>query len=245
MSCGFDNQSAVTFVQYLKRKSSDLSTKKAVIHPGRQPNGIYVLNKSVHIDEEGNIIDVSNSDYVFLSRDLVYDGEKFAACDLTPDITLPLDDSVIVKLILKLKSCTKHNFIQSLLVIASSVMAFHYRQIVTTYSGCPIAIASGESGTGKSTSIAAALALQGLNEKHIFVKGTNSAFLDRSSKSGLPYGIEDPKNNVASKNNAINLGELAVDLYNGSRTANMKTGSLKPLSIPLIASNFQINQQER
>ena len=247
MSCALDHHQTVSFIQFLKREVENLLIKKAVIYPGKQTGGIFVLNDEVHIDKNGVLVDSNESEYVFLQRDIVADYEKFTSEDLTSEIVLPLNTSALVELLANLRVCLKHNFIPALLVLSGSILAFHYRQIVQTYGGCPLTIASGASTTGKSTSIVAALSLMGLDEKHVFVKGTNAAFLDRSSKSGLPYGIDDPNKGKSgfSKSNMVDLGELAVDLYNGSRTANMKTGSLQPRAMPIIATNFQTEQADR
>ena len=49
----------------------------------------------------------------------------------------------------------KHNFIPALLVIAGYAMSFHYRQIVSSFSGCSMIVASGDPACGRSTAIKA------------------------------------------------------------------------------------------
>ena len=63
----------------------------------------------------------------------------------------------------------------------------------------------------------------------------------------MPFGIDDPsdKKKGKSKSNNLDIAELAVDLYNGSPTTNYQTGTLYPLSLPVIASNFDQEQEER
>ena len=107
-------------------------------------------------------------------------------------------------------------------------------------------VASGPSATGKSTAIKVGLSLFGSCNNNVFVKGTNRGFLERSSMSSLPYGIDDPKTGKSrSKANQLDLCELAVDLYNGSPTTNYNTGVFTPLSIPLVATNFESETEER
>ena len=60
------------------------------------------------------------------------------------------------------------------------------------YGGCAVTVETGESGTGKSTSIRAALALLGCAHNGIFSKGTNTSLLERSARSTLLYGVDDP-----------------------------------------------------
>ena len=80
----------------------------------------------------------------------------------------------------------------ALLVLAGTLMAFHYHSVVHIYGGCSTTVATGCSETGKSTAIRAALSLFGCDDIGRYVKGTNAAFLERSSLSTLPYSIDDP-----------------------------------------------------
>ena len=61
----------------------------------------------------------------------------------------------------------------------------------------------------------------------IYVKGTNTFFLERASLSSLPFAIDDPPK-ISNKNSGIDINDLIVDLYNGCKTANLKVGSLQP-----------------
>ena len=55
--------------------------------------------------------------------------------------------------------------------------------------------------------------LFGSCNNNVFVKGTNRDFLERSSMSSLPYGIDDPKTGKSkSKTNQLDVSELVVDL---------------------------------
>ena len=90
----------------------------------------------------------------------------------------------------------KHNFISSILLIAGVCLAFHYELLLGLYGGCAITVALGEAETGKSTAIQAGLAVFSGDKICRYVNGTNAAVLDRSSRSTLPYAIEE-----ASKGN--------------------------------------------
>lgn len=76
----------------------------------------------------------------------------------------------------------------------------------------------------------------------MYVKGTTAFFVERSSLSSLPYAIDDPPKTAR---NSVDINDLIVDLYNGCKTANLKSGSTKPVSIPLIATNYNIQQDAR
>ncbi len=141
---------------------------------------------------------------------------------------------------------SKHNFIPTVVTKAGALLAFHYETVVEAYGGCPITVAVGESEMGKSTAIRAGLSLFGCDEMSRYVKGTTAAFLERASRSTLPFAIEEAKGKKGrSQVNQVDLTELIVDLYNGSRMANLRTGSVKPRSITILATNFDVEQMER
>ena len=87
--------------------------------------------------------------------------------------------------------------------------------------------------------------IAGSTQSGMYVKGSNAFFLERSSVSSLPYAIDDPPKASKSKGNSVDINDLVVDLYNGCKTANLRSGPLKPLSIPLIASNYDLKKEER
>ena len=124
----------------------------------------------------------------------------------------------------------------------------HYSSVVEMHGGCPIPILHGPSETGKTTAILAGLSMFGSCNMAHYVKGTNSFFIDRSSMTTLPFGIDDPNINasgVKSKANFLNMAELVINFYNGARTANCLKGSKKPLSLPLVATNFMFKHDAR
>jgi hypothetical protein len=247
MTCGLDQNVLPAFVQYLKRQYvGKLPTKVAIIRPGTKKKGLYFLNETITIDEFGTLVDSAQEDHIWLKKDLIYECDKMIVSDIMPTIQTPLTSSVLKTLLIKFKKCLKHNFIPGLLVVAGAAMSFHYQLIVSLYSGCSMIVASGPSATGKTTAMRVGLSLFGCCNNNVFVKGTNRGFLERSSLSTLPYGIDDPQSGRSrSKANKLDLCELAVDLYNGSPTTNYATGILTPLSIPIVATNFKSEAEER
>ena len=119
-------------------------------------------------------------------------------------------------------------------------MAFHYSTIKEIFGGCPITVVVGESETGKSTTIRAALSLFGCHKNSRYVKSTNAVFMERACKTTLPFGIEEAIPARKGKGNKLDLTELVIDLYDGAISANMKTGALKPKTVPVLATNFDI-----
>ena len=240
MTSALDNTQIVEFVQYLQRSHEEpLPVKKAILVTGRQPDGTWVLNATTFISPAG--IFLANQEMVFLDKNIISESDKIVSADTCPHITLPLSLEPLGALINE-----KHNFFSSLLVIAGVCLAFHYEVVLDLYGGCPITIALGEADTGKSTAIWAGLALFGGDEVCRYVKGTNAAFLERSCRSSLPFAIEEASKGISkTKANQLDLTELIIDLYNGVRSTNMRTGSIKPKSIPVVASNFDIDDVER
>lgn len=247
MTCGVDQNALPYFVQSLKRQCAErLSTKKAILKPGKQENGLYFLNKDVCVDSDGKLVDMPTSEYVWIKKELVSENDKILVSEIVPQITLPLSTDSLRELVLQLKACLKHNFIPSLLVIAGTIMSFHYQQIVAAYGGCSLTIATGPPGTGKTTAIKAGLSLCGCSNNNMFVKGTNRGFLERSSISTLPFGIDDPGHGKGkSRANNLDIPELVVDLYNGAPTTNFTTGILVPMSLPVVATNFDTDASSR
>ena len=236
MTCGLDPNIVPYFIQSLKRQMKDkLPTKIAIIRPGRQEDGSFFLNDHTVIDEDGELIDFCRDTHVWIDKELISDNDKILVSDTLPKIHVPLSVSVLKEIFLQIQACLKHNLIPGLLIIAGAAMAFHYRQIVSTYGGCSIMVATGPPATGKSTAIKVGLSLFGCSNNNVFVKGTNRGFLERSSISSLPYAIEDPSNRKGkSRANYLDIEELAVDLYNGSSTTNFNAGILQPMSIDTL-----------
>ena len=142
----------------------------------------------------------------------------------------------------------KHNFVESLLGMGGGIQTFHYESVIKHFSGCPITLLRGPPESGKSTLILAILGMCGCQVSSYYVKGTNAFFIDCSSESTLPYGIDDPllKGTAgSSKTNLLDVRELVVDLYNGAKSANALKGSRRPRSAPIIASNFDLKDDSR
>lgn len=239
MTCGIDQNMLPYFIQSLKRQHKELPMTKAIIHPGKQDNGLYFMTKDIVIDEDGRLVDVDSNSYVWI-KELLSANDKILVSDILPSINLPISSLCLRDMYDEIKPCLKHNLIPALIVISGGVMCFHYPQIISTYGGCCMVVATGEPATGKTKSVELALSTSGVPNNNLFVKGTNRAFLERSAISTLPYGIDDPCSGKKgkSKANQLDIEELSVDLYNGSPTTNYNTGILKPLSIPVVASNF-------
>ena len=88
-----------------------------------------------------------------------------------------------------------------------------------------------------SSSLKVGLSLTGGQKRAFYARGTNAYFLEQSSLSCLPFGIDDPNMSTYAGKKQLDVGELVVDLHNGTKTANLRSGALQPSSAPLIATN--------
>ena len=121
------------------------------------------------------------------------------------------------------------------------ISLLHSREL---YGGFPIVVAMGPSETGKSPAIRAALALFGVHNTSRYVKGINSLFMEWASCSSIPVGIEEVMSSKKGKYK-LDLTELVIDLYDGAISANMKTGCLVPKCVPVLATNFEVEDMDR
>jgi len=247
MTSSLDSNQLIEYFQYLQRSaSSTFTVKQAVMFTGMQQDGVCVLNEHLFINSDGNLIqDESENSLVWLDKDFVFDSDKIKSVDICPTIKLPLTAAPLADLVGLLETLTKHNFIPTLTILAGAMMGFHYSTIVNTFGGCPIMVAMGCAETGKSTAIKAALSVFGCHHISRFVKGTNAIFMERASRSSLPFGIEEAQNSKKGSRAKLDLTDLVIDLYDGTISANMKSGIMKPRSVPILATNFEVEDIDR
>ena len=60
--------------------------------------------------------------------------------------------------------------------------------------------------------------------------------------STLHFAVDDP---TAEKSKQFNLDDIIVELFNGGRTASMRKGVTAAESVPLLAINHSLRQDER
>ena len=133
----------------------------------------------------------------------------------------------------------KHNFYPAVLLIGATAFVLHYQEVIENFRYCPIPLAFGESGTGKTTALESALSLLGAQETRIFSKVTREKIYDMCCDcGGLPLGVDDPHSRT-------DINKLLVDLYNGKKGATVGKGERQPTSTAIIASNFSPADQGR
>lgn len=131
-----------------------------------------------------------------------------------------------------------HNFMPSVLTISSVILALHYQTMIKRLKFCPIPLAFGESGTGKTTALLSGLSLLGIQDTRFFSKVTKEKILQLLCSSGIPLGVDDPQ----SKGE---ISRLIIDLFNGAKSGTVTHGERKPQSTCVIAANFTTLDQQR
>lgn len=161
MAISLNDSQFSSFIQFLKRQTKNISIKTATSYVGQQPCGkVWVMGPTVHLNEDGDMIEESLRRYVWIESN---DDEDMCipSTELIPTISFLLSSSVLKCIINLLRVTLKHNFPNALLILAGGVMALHYQTVTKLCKGCPAVVAIGPPETGKSTALAAALAISG------------------------------------------------------------------------------------
>ena len=238
LSCSLSDKLLTEYIQWLKRScTGTLPVKKVCRVIGRQPNtDTWVFNGQCQIDGLGQMLTASQTPFFFLA-DMNIENRFLPSASLAPNVPRPLSTHTLGTLLKTLRASLKHNFIAAVLVMAGCLMSFHYQYILDKFEGCPVIVAYGNSGTGKTTSLKVGLALFGNCRRAIVRRATAAYIRDRCSLSTIPFGIDDPS--VPRE-----VGEMLVDLFNGATSATC-SHSFNPVGIPVVTANFSMAERER
>ncbi len=132
----------------------------------------------------------------------------------------------------------KHNFFPALMTISGTVMALHYTAFIDTMKSCPVTLAYGSSGTGKTTALHCGLSLLGANETRFYREPTPAMVQKLCSETNIPLGVDDPDTRGA-------FSKVVVDLYGGAKKGTISRGVSRPISTVVISSNFPTVDQQR
>lgn len=241
LSCSFNDKELTQYLIW-KRKLSDTQEKLGILQLGKQPCGkIWVLAQDCYINSQGQP-DVGH-DYMWLKSFPSYGAAtakelclEEIACDVK---AIQIDPGSFSDLLNTLQSCLQHNFLSAVLLLGAGAMAFHYTKIIEMFQFCPQVMACGPPSTGKTLSLQAALSLFGANNSKNHYNSCSKPYcLRRSSLSTVPFGIDDP-------NLAGDISDIVISLYNGTISANISQGGIKPISCPLYCTNFTFGSNER
>lgn len=120
----------------------------------------------------------------------------------------------------------------------SGIMVLHYQLMQKRVSFCPIPLAFGSSGTGKTTALRCALGMMGIVSTRLYCSITKEKIVDLCCSSGIPLGVDDPQ----SKGDISNL---IIKLYNGAGVGLLSRGERELKTSCIIASNFTTLDQQK
>ena len=204
---------------------------------GEQPNGnIWILNKECYLDEDGSILDPSDSPFYWLSDQISNPAIAPAGSSLV--VKFPLKTTILHDMILTIFPVMEHNAISSLFLLGASAMSFHYRTILETNLNCPVTVAHGPSGTGKTTALLSALSLFGGQKNNFYSRRTKESFVSILARQTVPIGLDDPQS-------VKNISELLIDLFGGAKNTSIRRGASKPLGTVLTSANFTPTESAR
>lgn len=235
-TCSFVDKQLTEFIQYKKRRSGTIPTKRAVSNIGLQPHeNVWVLGPKAFIDGSSGLeVDSTECNSVWLGD--LYKGSEIASTTSSLSISLPLNIDNMIPLVDAMRKILKHNFPPAIFAMGCTSMLLHYSTIIETNMCCAIPILFGPVGTGKSLSLRIALSIFGGQSSRFFTRGTKEKYMQYLSRSQIPIGIDDPQQQKT-------IGEMIVDLYNGALCTTIAHGDLKPLSAPIISSNFSMEDE--
>ena len=235
--CTFTDKEMAEYVKHKKtlfHNSHPNGIKRAVSVIGRQPmSNIFVLGPSATFDDSGTLLG-DDSDVVWIS-DMV-SGAGVASYNLVCDVVTPPSTNALHELFSLLPTVFKHNTIPAVLMIGAACMAFHYKVIMSIKQFCPVPLAFGASGTGKTLALRCSLALFGAHNQHMFQHCTLKYYSSRCAECSIPFGIDDPTH-------SNELGELLLSVSNGTKRATVGRGSETPQSSPIITANFSLQDK--
>ena len=235
LQCTFTDKELGEYIQHKKRTTASIPKKYAVNRVGRQENGTWVFSRNVYLSPSGELISPDDSDYLWIGD--LFKGHGVAQSSEECVIELPLTTDPLRSLMESLRVHFDHNFMPCILTMASSIIALHYQKFLKKFKSCPVPLAFGESGTGKTTALWCGLSLYGAHKNYFFSKLTKEKALQLCSTSNIPIGMDDPQ----SKGD---INRLIIDLYNGAQNATFAHGSSKPTTTCIIAANFTTSDQQ-
>lgn len=228
LQCSLSDKEIGEYFQHMK-STSDIPKKTAVRRVGLQPDGTWILSRNVYVSSQGEVVSAQDSSYIWIGH--LYDGPGVARDNEECLINLPLSSDPLNHLLCQLKAVLKHNFMPCVLVMASAVLAMHYESMIKKLHFCPIAIAFGDPGTGKTTALQASMAILGAIKSRFYSKITPAKILQLCATSGIPLAVDDPQSKAE-------ISRLMIDLYNGASNATVVRGALRPASTCVISANF-------
>ena len=95
---------------------------------GVQPDGCCIVNDTIFISPDGDLINSEDSPYILLDKDFTVTVIKLSL-QMSPIIPVPLSINPLAELIITLEDICKYIFLPAITVVAGGIMTFHYTTI--------------------------------------------------------------------------------------------------------------------
>ena len=236
LQCSLSDKELCEFIHFKKQKAGNLQKKYAVTRIGLQADGTWVMGSNICLSSKGETLSMDESQYVWISN--VFTGPGVPCASEQCQIELPLTTDPLKGLMSSLYAYMQHNFMPCVLTVSSVILTLHYQMMLKKLKFCPIPLAFGQSGTGKTTALRCGLSLLGIHDSHFFSKVTKEKILQMACYSGVPLGIDDPQSQG-------DISRLLIDLFNGAKNGTIAHGEMKPHSTCIISANFATGDQQR
>ena len=210
-TCSINDREMSEYIQYRKREDP-VDVKSVATVLGEQPNGnIWILNKECYLDEDGSILDPSDSPFYWLSDHISNPAISPAGSSLV--VKFPLKTTILHDLISTIFPVMEHNVISPLFRLGASRMSFHYRTILETHG--PLSQSSSrlelfcDSGPWpkrqRQNHCSSFRTFTFWRPKIFFYsRGTKESFVSILARQTVPIGLDDPQS-------MKNISELLVN----------------------------------
>ena len=236
LQCSFSDKELSEFIQFKKRQSQPIPKKYAVSHVGRHEDGTWVLGSNAYFASNGTPLTIEDSKYVWIGD--IYQGKGVAKEQCRISEVMPPSTDCLKSMLSLLRRTMHQNFFPAVMVISGTIMALHYSTFMKTMKSCPITLAYGPSGTGKTTALHCGLSLMGADDFRFFREVTQPMVQKLCSETSIPLGIDDPDSKGS-------FSKVVMDVYGGGRKNTFARGETLLKSTVVISSNFPTVDQQR
>ena len=213
-----------TFTEEGENQKNSLKAASCI---GRQPKStVWVLNSSVQINEDGNLIPKEEQSYVWITDKLAAlrgldSGEQLSSFLANPElqhhIELPLSANSLYTALHLLRKMMGSNFIPSVFTLAAVPMNVHFEYFQKKFNICPVIVLVGHPQSGKTTSLRVAAALTDSAPSDQFSEVTDAYAAKRLSETTMGLVIDDSSSSKS-------VGRLTIRQFNNFAKGTLTHG---------------------
>ncbi|CAH1233284.1 Hypp664 [Branchiostoma lanceolatum] len=165
---------------------------------------MWIFNNEVHLlareDERGVIVieELSQKDQKYAL--LPTQGTIWTATITTPLSLGPMRHAVVL-----MREAFQHNFLPAIFVLGHSGMSMNAEAVASCFDCCPVTIAVGPSGLGKTMSLKTALSMIGIGDTGYLRQFKREAMMSLASQTTLGCFLDDPLSLESCKESVIDF----------------------------------------